>query len=121
MASYTWPSALPTSVDSQAYSEVSGALVLVSPMDAGPAKMRYRGQKPRQFTVDMIMDDSQIATLEAFINTTLRGTARFDFPHPRTQTIIEARFIPSSDGKYFGISYFAPYLYRISFSLEQMP
>jgi hypothetical protein len=121
MATYTWPPTLPTGIDSQGYSESSGVLVLASPMDAGPAKMRYRGQKPSQFTVDMIMDDSQIATLETFINTTLRGTARFDFPHPRTQTTIEARFVPSSDGKYFGVSYFAPNLYRISFSIEQMP
>ena len=121
MATYTWPPTLPTSADSQSYSEMSGALVLVSPMDAGPAKMRYRGQKPRQFSIEMIMDNTQIATLETFINTTLRGTARFDFTHPRTQASIETRFVPSSEGKYFNISYFAPDLYRISFSLEQMP
>lgn len=121
MATYTWPPTLPTSADSQSYSEVSGALVLVSPMDAGPAKMRYRGEKPRTMNVDFIMDNTQIATLETFITTTLRGTARFDFTHPRTQTTIEVRIVPSSDGKYFGISYFAPDLYRISLSLEQMP
>jgi hypothetical protein len=121
MATYTWPPTLPTSADSQSYSEVYGVLVLVSPMDAGPAKMRYRGQKPRTMNIEFVMDNTQIATLETFINTTLRGTARFNFTHPRTQASIETRFVPSSDGKYFSISYFAPDLYKISFSLEQMP
>ena len=121
MATYTWPPTLPTSVDSQGYSEVSGALVLVSPMDAGPAKMRYRGKKPRTMNVEFIMTNTQIATLETFITTTIRGTARFNFIHPRTSADIEVRIVPSSDGKYFNISYFTPDLYRISLSLEQMP
>lgn len=121
MAAYTWPVTLPTSVDSSDYSESSGVLTLVSPMDAGPAKMRRRGQKPSRFNVSYLMTDTQIATLDTFIKTTLRGTARFDYAHPRTGTTLEVRFVPSQDGEYYSISYYTYGLYKISFMLEQMP
>lgn len=121
MAAYTWPVTLPTSPDSSDYSEVSGVLTLVSPMDAGPAKMRRRGQKPTRFNVSYVMNNTQIAALDTFIKTTLRGTARFDFPHPRTAASIEVRFIPSSDGEYYSISQFTFDLYRVNMQLEQMP
>jgi len=121
MAAHTWPETLPTSADAHSYSEASGVLTLVTPMDMGPAKMRYRGTRPRTMNVDFIMDNTQIATLETFIITTIRGTARFNFIHPRTQVSIEVRIVPASDGKYFDISHFASDLYKISLSLEQMP
>lgn len=120
-AAYTWPGSLPTEVDSSNYSEVSGVLTLVSPMDAGPAKMRRRGQKPKRFSVSFIMDNTQISTLETFIQSTLRGTARFNFPHPRTGVSIEVRIIPGGDSEYFSVGYFSPTLYSVSMTLEQLP
>lgn len=121
MAAYTWPATLPTQVDSSSYSENYGVLILSTPMDAGPAKRRRRGNKPRIFNVSFIMDDTQIATLETFINDTIKGTARFDFPNPRTQVVVEVRIVPNGDGDLFSVSYFTPTLYRVSLVLEQMP
>lgn len=121
MAAYTWPPTLPTSADSSGFSETYGVLILSTPMDAGPAKRRRRGVKPRIMNVSFVMTDTQIATLETFINDTIRGTARFDFPHPRTGATIEVRIIPNGDGELFGISYFSHGLYTVSLSLEQMP
>lgn len=121
MATYSWPGTLPTEVDSSGFSETVGVLVLVSPMDAGPAKMRRRGQKPRKMNVSFVMDDTQISTLETFIQSTLRGTARFDFPHPRTGVTMEVRIVPSGDGEYFTINQFAPFLYNVAMTFEQLP
>lgn len=121
MAAYTWPPSLPTSVDSSGFSESYGVLILSTPMDAGPAKRRRRGVKPRIMNVAFVMTNTQIATLETFINDTIKGTARFDFPHPRTGVVIEVRIIPNGDGDLFGVSYFSHDLYQVSLSLEQMP
>lgn len=121
MAAYTWPATLPTQVQATDYSETFGTLILSSPMDAGPAKRRRRGNKPRIFNVSFVMDDTQIGTLETFINDTIKGTARFDFPNPRTQVVVEVRIVPNGDGELFTVNYLTPTLYRVSLSMEQMP
>ena len=121
MAAYTWPATLPTEVDSASYSENYGVLILSTPMDAGVAKRRRRGNKPRVLNVSFIMTNTQITTLETFINDTIKGTARFDFPNPRTGVVAEFRIVPNGDGELFSISYFTPTLYRVSLSLEKMP
>jgi hypothetical protein len=121
MAAYTWPPSLPTSADSSGFAESYGVLILSTPMDAGPAKRRRRGVKPRMLSVNFVMTNTQIATLETFINDTIKGTARFDFPHPRTQVTMEVRIVPNGDGELFSVSYFSHDLYTVSMNLEQMP
>jgi hypothetical protein len=120
MAAYTFPATLPQFVTTS-YAESSGVITLVTPMDMGSAKMRRRGTKPTTFDVSFVMDNTQIATLDNFIKTTIKGTARFDFPHPRTRATIEVRFIPNSDGTYYNIGYLGVEHYTISMKLEQMP
>ncbi len=121
MAAYTWPATLPTLAEAAGYSENYGVLILSTPMDAGPAKRRRRGNKPRVLNVSFIMNNTQIATLETFINDTIKGTARFDFPNPRTNVVAEFRIVPNGDGELFSINYYTPNLYRVALSLEQMP
>jgi hypothetical protein len=121
MAAYTWPPTLPTLSNSSGFSETYGVLILSTPMDAGPAKRRRRGVKPRTLSVSFVMTDSQIATLETFINDTIKGTARFDFPHPRTQVAIEVRIVPNGDGELFNAVYLNHDAYSVSLNLEQMP
>jgi hypothetical protein len=120
MAAYTFPPSLPQFVTTS-YSESSGVLTLVTPMDAGAAKMRRRGIKASTFDVQFVMDNTQIQTLDDFIKITIKGTARFDFPHPRTRSNIEVRIVPNSDGSYYNISYLGTEHYTISMKLEQMP
>lgn len=117
--SYVWPVSLPQIVRRD-YSGDFGVNVLRSPMDKGPAKQRYAGKRAQNMNVTLEMTTAQVATLETFVETTLKGTARFGFNHPRKNVQIEARFI-SQDGKFFTDSYFAPGRWLVSFSLEVLP
>lgn len=119
-ASYTWPASLPQDV-MRDFSENSGVLVLRTPMDAGPSKMRRRGARPDQMTVGFYMTDEQVTTLDEFIKETIKGTARFYFPHPRTSVVVEARIVPGQDGQFYTASFFAPGQYTVGMTLEIMP
>lgn len=118
--SYIWPPSLPQSPQ-KGYSESSGVLLLRTPMDAGPAKQRYRGKKPSTMQVSFIMTDSQVETLESFATLTLKGTARFGFTHPRTQEIVEVRILTQQDGVLYTATYLAPGYWSISMQLEILP
>jgi hypothetical protein len=120
MAAYTFPATLPEYVTTS-YAENSGVITVVTPMDMGVAKMRRRGVRPSNFDVSFVMDNDQIQTLDNFIKDTIKGTARFDFPHPRTRATIEVRIVPNSDGAYYNITYLGVDHYTISMKLEQLP
>ena len=47
---YTWPNTLPQSPQ-KGFTESIGALVIRTPMDAGPAKERYRGKRSNSMQV----------------------------------------------------------------------
>lgn len=118
--SYVWPVGLPQRVLTD-YSEDDGALILRTPMDAGPAKLRRRGTRPSRMQVAFNMDTSQVATLRTFVLDTLKGTARFGFPHPRTGTQVEARIVPGEDGGLYSVRYLAPGKWQVSMELEILP
>lgn len=118
--SYVWPATLPQAVRVD-YSENTGALILRTPMDAGPAKMRRRGARPSKMTLGFFMTSAQVATLETFVLTTLKGTARFGFPHPRTGTQVEARIIPADDGALYSVNYLTPIEWTVSMEIEVLP
>jgi len=118
--SYTWPASLPQTPQ-KGYSESGGVLLLRTPMDAGPAKQRYRGKKPSTMQVSFIMTDSQVETLETFATETLKGTARFGFTHPRTKEIVETRILTQQDGVLYNAMYLAPGYWSISMQLEILP
>ena len=90
-------------------------------MDAGPAKMRRRGVKSTMLQVGFYMSDDQIQTLETFIKSTLKGTARFDFPHPRTGAIVEVRIVPDQDGMLYTAGFNAPGEFTVDMKMEIMP
>ena len=117
---YIWPSALPQKPNTD-YSESSGVLVIRTAVDAGPAKMRRRGKRTETMQVSFDMSDAQVDSLDAFIKDTLRGTARFGFPHPRLSTVVEARIVPQSDGAMYSISYMVVDRWKVSMQLEILP
>ena len=117
---YVWPASLPQNVHPN-YQESGGALILRTPMDAGPAKLRRRGIRPSTLQVALLMTDEQVAQMEVFVLQTLRSTARFGFPHPRLQTQAMVRLVPSSEGQLYGITYLAPNWWTITLSLEVLP
>ena len=90
-------------------------------MDAGPAKMRYRGKRPDQLNVQFIMTTDQVDDLQTFINTIIFGVRRFTFPHPRTTDAVEVRIIPQQDGALLTTTYLAPGYWNIGLQLEILP
>lgn len=117
---YIWPSTLPQSPQ-KGFTESIGALILRTPMDAGPAKQRYRGKRSNTMQVSFIMTTAQVSTLSSWITDTIKGVARFGFTHPRTQAIVETRIVPQGDGALFNSAYIAPGYWNISLQLEILP
>lgn len=120
-ASYTWPATLPQCVQINGYSESIGYNVIRTPMDAGPAKMRRRSKMAEPLSVKFVMDSTQLTALETFVKDTIKITSRFYFTHPRKNTQIEARIVPSNNGELYTVSYLSPTLWTVSMNLEVMP
>jgi len=117
---YVWPIGLPQ-MPQPSYSETGGVLILRTPMDAGPAKMRRRGIRPAVLTLTYDMTTAQVLILETFVQDTLRGTSRFGLPHPRLETQVEARIVPSSEGQLYATKYVSPNWWEVSLSAEVLP
>lgn len=127
MAVLLWPSELPQSPQ-KGYTESIGVSILRSPVDSGPAKQRYRGSRPDQLDVSFILTTVQVARLRQFITNTstaaspgIGGVGRFKFLHPRTNTLVEVRIVPSGDGELFKLQYLAPGFYQTSMKFEVLP
>ena len=120
--SYIWPAGLPQ-VPQKGYTESASINVTRTPMDAGPAKQRYRGKRPQTLNVSFIMSDAQVATLEDFIlgPNYIRGTIRFGFPHPRTKNVVEVRIVPQGENALYTSAYLAPGYWTVSMQLEVLP
>lgn len=118
--SYVWPAGLPQNVRKD-YSESIGTLILRTQTDAGPAKMRKRGKRPDTLSVGFYMSSAQVDTLRTFVDSTIKGTARFGFPHPRTGVQVEARIIPQDNGQLFTLAYSSPGQWTVDMMLEILP
>ncbi len=120
MATYSWPPSLPKYPE-KGFSETGGVLVLRTPMDAGPAKLRYRGKAPSKLNVTYFMTTDQVTALETFVYDILKGVRRFDILHPRKPgVLVEARIVPNGD-TYFTVNYAAPGHWRVQLTLEVLP
>ena len=95
MANVTWPVGLPQLVAVDGYGESPPDTVLRTKMDVGPAKIRRRSTAGiRPLSVQLDLDATQVAALDAFYLGTLQGGAlAFDWVHPRTQEIVSLRFV----------------------------
>jgi hypothetical protein len=117
---YVWPVSLPQ-VPQKGFTETGGALIVRTPMDGGPAKMRRRGNLASKLSVSFIMTTAQVSTLETFVRDTTRGTARFEFTHPRTQQTVEVRMVPQGEGDLYNVTYLAPGFWTVTSSFEVLP
>lgn len=120
-SSINWPPSLPQSATVRGYGESLGLNVLRTPMDAGPAKMRRVGNKPDTLSLGYLMTNTQVATLETFVKTTLGGVKRYNLTHPRTGVSKEVRIVPDQSGDYFRVSYVGPNLWQIDLQVEVLP
>lgn len=81
MALAVWPSSLPQNFNIEGYRRKIGDGRAVSPVDAGPAKMRMRFRPPKPVSGAMMMTSAQFDTLESFIMDDLDGgVLPFSFP-----------------------------------------
>lgn len=119
-ANYIWPATLPQ-MPQRGFSETNGILLIRTPVDLGPAKQRYRARRPDTLSVTYLLTDTQTAALEEFVKTTLKGTARFYYTHPRTNAQVEVRIVPQGDGQLYTLQYTAHNYYTISLTLEILP
>jgi phage-related protein len=117
--SYIWPTTLPQSPQ-KGFTEAGGVSVLSTNMDQGPAKRRYRGKSVNTMQVSFVMTTSQVDTLQTFIDSTLKGTARFGFTHPRTKQTVEVRVVPQSNNLY-NIAYLGPEYWTVNLQFEVLP
>lgn len=122
MAIPSWPTAnnFPQSPQ-KGFTETIGTNIIRSPMDAGPAKMRYRGAGVNTMDLAFILTTAQTTTLETFINNTLMGVKRFSFTHPRTSATVEARIVPQGSGDFYNLQYLAPGYWKTSLKFEILP
>lgn len=116
---YSWPAGLPQ-VPQKGFTETGGPRVVRTQMDAGIAKQRYKGLGISMLNLTFILTSEQVETLEEFVQQTIRGVARFGFPHPRTQQVVEARIVPQSDSLY-SLTYLAPGYWTLTLQLEILP
>lgn len=117
---YTWPTGLPQAPTS-IFQETGGVLVLRTPMDKGPAKQRRLGVMTKPMQVQFVMTTAQVATLQTFVEDTIKGVYRFAFPHPRTGSTIEARIVPNEEGMLYTVAYFTPGSFTVSMTIEELP
>lgn len=121
MASLTWPPTLPRFPVKDGFSEKRGLNILRTPMDKGPAKQRRLGRRatPIEFVFEMHRD--QVAILDEFVNVTLSGVKRFDITHPRTNSAIEVRIVPSNEGDLYVLTPLGGPNWRVTLALEVLP
>ncbi len=121
MAAYTWPPGLPQSPLKEGFSEVGGVNVIRTPMDKGPARTRRLSRLAKPVQVVFIMSSAEVALLNTFIEDTLFGVRRFNFPHPRLLSTVEARIVPGSEGVFFTVSALGGNQWQVALTLEVLP
>lgn len=118
---YSWPPSLPQYPE-KGFSESGGVQILRTPMDQGPAKQRRVGKAPSTLNTTFFMTTAQVATLEDFVENTIKGVARFLIPHPRKLgTDAEVRIVPQGSTSFYTIQYNAPGYWNVQINLEILP
>jgi len=118
MANPQWPSSLPAYPLERNLEEAPPDNAIRTQMDAGPAKVRRRfTANVRDFQVTLYLTRSQVASLDAFFLTDVKGGSLvFDWKNPRTGSAAELRFVGKP--RYFQRG---DNLYEVMVQLEEMP
>jgi hypothetical protein len=113
-----WLSTLPQEPNEDGFTETPPNIILRTPMDVGPAKVRKRlSTNIRSITVQYTLTPAQILILDdLYVNVLYSGAYSFDCVHPRTQDPITVRFV--SPPSYTAIE---GGMYKANLSLEILP
>ena len=116
-----WPATVPSKPLFDSYSETVPDTRLRTGMGSGPAKMRPKSAAvPVPISVNLHLTSDELEDLEDFIDSTLiRGSLRFEFPHPRKGTTIEARVVGGES--LYTVTASGLGLWTLSMQLEVMP
>lgn len=110
-----WPSQFCPLINS--FQESPPQNLIRSDMDVGPAKIRRRTTANiRPVSFRMFLNKANVAVLDNFyLNDIMSGAEAFDFTHPRTGQLVQARFQepPQYQNQSTG--------YNVSISLEILP
>ena len=116
-----WPTTVPSKPLFDSYSESIPDTRLRTSMGAGPMKMRPKSAAvPVPISVNLHRTSDELEDLEDFMdNTLIRGSLRFEFPHPRKGTTIEARVVGGDS--LFTVAASGVDRWTVSMQLEIMP
>jgi hypothetical protein len=119
----TWPASLPQQPLIDGYQESTPNTLVRTQMDKGPDKVRRRFTAgTRTFAVQFLLDETQTATLETFIEDDLEGGAlQFDHTHPRTGASVSFRIVPVSQDALVTYANTGGVFYRVQMQLEILP
>ena len=114
----TWPASLPQVPNARGYSEAPPDSTIRTSMGYGPDKVRRRTTaNARVFVAPLIVNKTQVATLDAFYLDTLGGGVdEFDWVNPRTGSAATLRFQASPQYTNIGADE-----YSVTLSLEELP
>lgn len=124
MAIPEWPTSLPDKPLREAYEELRAKNIIRTKMDKGPAKVRrLQSKAPTPLPgITFSLSTSQLDTLETFVSDTLgEGVYRFSWQHPRTDEVVELRFLPASDEALYSIRPMGGNNWEISCKMEVLP
>lgn len=123
MSDVAWPPSLTRTPRVANLEEKTPRVVLRSDVDVGPAKIRRRlTGGTRQFSIELDLRRTELATFDAFFITTTKGGAlSFSWKNPRTGDVADFRFLdepsyspraPRGDGTEW---------WTASFNVEMLP
>lgn len=117
-----WPAALPQ-LPSAAISIRDQDAVVRTPMDAGPPTRRNRyTATARSFTATIIVDGSELETLNTFYRDTLaNGATAFDWIDPETSGTVELAFAAPPEKSLIKGGAAPARLWQVVMSLEIQP
>jgi hypothetical protein len=112
-----WPGNLPY-IEIAGYASGMEDLLLRSPMEVGPDKVRRRNTAGvRPVNGNLTVDSAELETLRSFYkDSTLSGAIRFAWTEPETGNPVEMRFTSPPNWTPLGAG-----IYKVSLRLEILP
>jgi len=116
-----WPTGLDVKPLASAYDEQPPRLIIRTPMDSGPAKVRRKlSNNVRIVQIEMLLSQDELEDFDEFFTLTILGGAlSFEWTHPRTGEAIDSRILcDDSNGPKYR---WEDGSYLVSFALEVLP
>lgn len=123
MANAVWPASLPRG-PKLGHQETPPRPVVRTQMDVGPAKQRPRStaDATKIDSVTLYFTRNQVATFDAFFRETLGfGSEAFEWTHPRTGNLVDARFVDTPRYSSLAPRQDGSEKYKVEFTLELLP